>query len=180
MGTVDSVDAVLEAIRDCHLWLEATVADVSSDQAHWQPDGVANPIAAVYAHVIVGADVALNVLLRGEQPLIAAPANAAVISEIMPPSDWHEWALRVRLDLPAFREYANRVYASWYDHLGQLAEDDMARPVDLSVWGMGKRTLGQFLLIQVEHFSCHIGEIACLKGMQGAVGFRPGTADGIG
>lgn len=180
MGTAHCVDAVRDAIRVCHQWLEATVADVSSEQAHWRPVGIANPIAAVYAHVVVGADVAVNVLLKGEQPIITARTHGAGISEMMPTSDWHDWALRVRLDLATFREYAGQVYASWYDYLGELTEDAMARPVDLSVWGMGQRTLDQFMLIQVEHVSCHIGEIACLKGMQGAVGFRPGTADGIG
>ena len=168
-----------DAIRDCHQWLEATLADVSAEQAQWIPPGVANPIAAVYAHVIVGADVAVHLLLQGGQPLIATRANAG-LSELMPVSDWHTWARRVQIDLTQFRAYADDVYAAWYRYLDALGESDLARTVDLSIWGMGQRTLDQFLLIQVEHFSCHIGEIACLKGLQGAVGFRPGTAEGIG
>jgi len=180
VGTHRPADAVREAIGDCHQWLEATVGDVSAEQAHWQPAGVANSIAAVYAHVVVGADFAVNVLLRGGQPLIAGSAKRAGMSEIMPTSDWHAWALRVRIDLMEFRAYAREVCASWYDYLDGLGERDMSRRVDLSAWGMGERTLDQFLLIQVEHFSCHVGEISCLKGMQGLVGFRPGTPDGIG
>lgn len=55
MATIDALSAV---IADTHAWFEATVSDVTEEQAHWQPPGIANPIAAVYAHAIVGADFA--------------------------------------------------------------------------------------------------------------------------
>jgi len=178
---MDELEALRVPISESHQWLEATMSDVTPEQAHWRPPGIANPICAVYAHVIVGADVAVNTTMRGQPPLIASKwAGKVGLSELMPMGDWHAWASRVQMDLNAFREYAQGVYASWNDWLASLSHGDMERVVDLSVIGMGQRTLARFLGMQVEHFSGHCGEIACLKGLQGVTGYRPGTADGIG
>ena len=157
------------------------MSDVTPEQAHWRPPGIANPICAVYAHVIVGADLAANTTMRGQPPLIASKWGGKVgLSGLMPARDWHDWASHVRMDLDVFREYARGVYACWEDYLSSLSPGDLGRVVDLSAIGMGQRTLAHLLAMQVEHFSGHCGEIACLKGLQGVAGYRPGTADGIG
>ncbi len=157
------------------------MSDVTPEQAHWRPPGIANSICAVYAHVIVGADLAANTTIRGQPPLIASKWGGKVgLSELMPARDWHEWASRVQMDLDVFRKYAGGVYESWDDCLASLSPGDLDRVVDLSAMGMGQRTIAGVLATQVEHFSGHCGEIACLKGLQGVTGYRPGTTDGIG
>ena len=157
------------------------MGDVTPEQAHWRPPGIANPICAVYAHAVIGADLAANTTVNGQPPLIARKWGGKVgLSELMPARDWHGWASRVRMDLDVFREYARSVYACWEEYLASLSPGDLDRVVDLSAIGMGQRTLAQLLAMQVEHFSGHCGEIACLKGLQGVTGYRPGTADGIG
>ncbi len=176
-----TVDLLRAPISDTHDWLEATMSDVTPEQAHWQPPGIANPIAAVYAHVIVGADVGVNTILNGQAPLIHRDWNGtAGLSELMPVGDWHGWAKKVRMDLDVFRRYARSVYDAWGDYLDALQPADLERPVDLSAFQMGQRSLGGYLAVQIEHFSGHCGEIACLKGLQGVTGYRPGTEDGIG
>lgn len=84
------------------------------------------------------------------------------------------------MDLSVFRKYAEAVYSGWAGYLSGLSDSDLDATVDLSVFDMGERILAQYLSMQVQHFSGHCGEIACLKGLQGAVGFRPGTTEGIG
>jgi hypothetical protein len=182
MSSLTPIEEILSVVKVCHLWLEATMSDVSDDQAHWHPQGVANPIAAIYAHVVLGSDSALHELLLEGKPIAATGAMNIGLSELTPgrSRDWHEWALRVRMDLTAFRVYAQRVYDAWYAYFAQFDKSTPNRSIDLTKWGMGERTLIEFLLMQVQHFSSHIGEISALKGMQGAVGFRPGTKDGIG
>ena len=178
---MDAVEHLRAPVLECHAWLEATMDDVSAEQAHWRPPGIANPIASVYAHVILGADVGINTMINGRQPLIVSDwKETAGLSQLPPLGEWHDWALRVRMDLDAFRDYARAVYSCWDEFLASLPAADLGRVIDLSAFGMGKRSLAQFLAIQVEHFSGHCGEIACLKGLQGATGYRPGTADGIG
>ena len=178
---MEAIELLRNPIEDCHAWLEATMSDVTPEQAHWRPPGLANPIAAVYAHVIVGADVGVNTILNGRPPLIHSQwGGSAGLSELMPVRDWHDWAVNMRMDLDVFRKYARAVYACWSEYLASLSSADLDRVVDLTAFQMGKRTLGGYLAVQVEHFSGHCGEIACLKGLQGAIGYRPGTADGIG
>lgn len=154
-------------------------ADVTQEQANWQPPGRANSIGAVYAHVIVGADLALSTTINGEAPLIAREYGGHVgLSELMPTGDWHEWARGLEVDLQQLTGYAEHVYADWNRYLQSVVADD--RAIDLSAVGMGTRTMTQFLTMQIEHFSGHTGEIACLKGIQGIMGYVPGRPDGKG
>ena len=182
MPVLTPLEEILDIVKVCHLWLEATMSDVSDAQAHFHPAGVANPIAAVYAHVVLGSDSALHELLLSRQPMAAAGATSIGLSELTPgrSQDWHQWALRVHMDLPVFRAYAQDVYGSWYSYFARTDEFDPGRTIDLTAWGMGTRSLVAFLLMQIQHFSSHIGEISALKGLQGNVGYHPGTADGIG
>ena len=157
------------------------MSDVTQEQVAWMPSGESNPISAVYAHVIIGADLALNTWIGARPPLLATAWGGRVgLSELMPATDWHSWAMRVQMDLTKFRKYAADVYGAWGEYLASLTSDDLSRCIDLEMIGMGKRTLAECLAIQVEHFSGHCGEIACLKGLQGATGYRPGTARGKG
>lgn len=115
---MDTVELLREPVKDCHAWFEPTMSDVTAEQAPWRPPGVANPIAAVYAHVILGADFAVNTLMNGRQPLIAGDwSGRAGLSELMPVGAWHEWAAHVRMDLDALRQYARAVYGCWDDYL---------------------------------------------------------------
>jgi len=178
---MNTVSILREVITETHAWFEATAADVTEEQAQWRPPGIANPIAAVFAHVIVGADFGLNSILQQRPPLIASDwGGKAGLSQLMPAGEWHDWATSVQMDLEVFRNYASTVYVAWADYLATLSEGDLERAVDLSAFGMGQRSLSQYLTMQVQHFGGHCGEIACLKGLQGAAGFRPGTAEGIG
>ena len=178
---MQTVEVLSQLISECHEWFEATVSDVTAEQAHWHPPGVANPICAVYAHVVAGADVTVNTILNARPPLMRNHGGGkAGLSKPPGPGDWHEWAANLQIDLDIYRPYARAVYSCWAEYLKSLSDNDLERVVDLSMFGMAGRSLAQVLGMQVEHFSGHCGEIAALKGLQGAVGYRPGTSDGIG
>jgi hypothetical protein len=175
----DAFEALRGGVRDAYLWFEATLSDVTEEHVNWRPPGMANPICAAYAHVVIGADFGVNSVINGRQPLIVSEWGGKVgLSEPMPAADWHEWASRVHMDLDVFRRYASAVYACWDDYLSLLLPENLDRTVHL--YRMGQRSLAEYLVIQVEHFSGHCGEIACLKGLQGLTGFQPGTDEGIG
>ena len=93
----------------------------------------------------------------------------------MPGPQWAEypgWTRRVRVDLPALRSYAQAVYAATDAYLDTLTDADFARPFDLSALGLGQQTLASALTILVlNHVGTMTGEIACLKGLQGAKGY---------
>jgi hypothetical protein len=59
------------------------------------------------------------------------------------------WTRRVRIDLPAPREYAHSVYRASDEYLAHLPDADLAQPMDLSFVGLGDQTLGVMLSVLV-------------------------------
>ena len=56
--------------------------------------------------------------------------------------------------------------------LSNLVLEDLDRELDLTSAGPGKMSLGAFITVtSVIHPSNHIGEISCLKGLQGRKGY---------
>ncbi len=113
-------------------------------------------------------------MLVGRQPLgMSAFAGKTGVSE-PPPMDgaWDEWARRVKVDLPALKQYAQAVYNNTLDYASSLKPDDLDREIDLSNFGLGKQSLAWVMTNGVVgHVASHCGEISCLKGLQGAKGY---------
>ncbi len=170
---MDLLDLLRYQVKQTNAWLEMTVSDISQEQANWQPPGVANSIGAVYAHLIIGADVGFNSQLHNRMPLIATDfAGQVGLSEPYPgalPWHWHEWASRVHVDWQAFRRYAREVQKSVEGDFDSLSMAELERPVDRSAAGLGIWKRIEFYSVQgINHPTLHGGEIACLKGLQGA------------
>jgi hypothetical protein len=171
---MDAPTLLRKQITAAHGWLEGTMADVTADQADWQPPGKANPLGASYAHAILSEDMIVNGMLRGATPLYAGEwADKTGQSELHPTEDWShyaDWTRTVRLDLEAARAYAQAVYAATDDYLAGLTADDLDRQADL--FGTGPTPLGELLGNFVAgHCQQMMGEISCLKGLQGAKGY---------
>lgn len=177
----NKVEILIECVKAAHGLLEVTMGNVTSEEAHWIPPGMANPLGANYAHVVMGEDGAIQGMLKGAAPLFASTwAGKTGVSELPPMinpespgfPDWSKWARQVKIDLAAFRKYAEAVYAATIDYLSSLTDDDLNRPLDLSALGFGQSTVG-FLLINgvVGNTFSHSGEISCLVGLQGKKGY---------
>lgn len=180
-GERNVISLLREQVKTVHELLEGTMADVTGEQAHWTPPGLALPIGATYAHVVAGEDGLIHGMLRGGTPLFASSfAGKTGLSEPPPPPDpkspgfpdWRGWSRTVKVDLPATRIYARAVYAATDGYLASLQGKDLDRPVDLTLLGLGKSTL-LFVInngILANGFA-HCGEISCLKGLQGRQGY---------
>jgi DinB family protein len=170
---LDAVTLLREQIRTAHEWLEGTMADVTAEQADWVPPGVANPLGASYAHAVFSEDLLINGMLRGGTPLFKGEwAGKTGQSVVHPDQDWSQyaaWVRDVRLDLPAARAYAQAVYAATDAYLAGLTPEDLDREVNL--FG-GSYSVGATLANFVAGH-CHdlLGEISCLKGLQGVRGY---------
>ena len=172
---MDALDLLQHQVKQSYAWLELMVSDVSQKQANWQPPGTANSIGAVYAHLMITADVGFNSQLHGGMPLIASDwAGRVGLSEMYPAGDWGEWALRVRLDWDAFRRYAREVHRCVERYLASLSTAELERRVDMSARGLGIwKGLDVYNVHGIYHPRLHGGEIACLKGLQGGHGLPP-------
>jgi hypothetical protein len=168
--------------RNAHQFLESATADVTEEQAHWQPAGLANPLGATYAHLLFGED-AFVAGLSGRTPLFADGWKGRTgVSELPPLAEpgsiaalqqhWHEWGRNLRIELPALRSYAQAVLGASDEYLASLSDADLDQVIDLSAFGFGERPLAWILSEGlVGHVRAHWGEIVCLKGLQGSQGF---------
>jgi hypothetical protein len=169
-SAVSVVRTQLQAVH--HGWLEGTMKDVTAEQAHWQPPGRSAPIGAQYAHAVLAEDFLLLATAGGRPPVLMAQfAGNAGISEPYPQGDWHDWSLRVKVDLDQLRKYAQAVYAAVDEYVGSLGDEDLATPVDMTEQGLGTQTIGSLLDLLVIHGAAHTGEIAVTKGLQGLQGY---------
>ena len=169
---MDAVTLLRQQIRSAHEIVEGTVADLTSEQAHWAPAGKANRAGPLFAHLAAGEDLFLN-MVTGRQPLaMGAYAGKTGASEPHPMGSYDEWAQRVKVDLPQLREYVQAVFQNTEEYVASLQPEDLDNELDLTSSGLGKMSLGAFItLAAVIHTSNHIGEISCLKGLQGAKGY---------
>ena len=68
--------------------------------------------------------------------------------------------------------YAQTVYTTTNDYLASLTDETLSRQIDLSNVGLGQKPLSWCLnALVISHLNNMIGEISCLKGLQGAKGY---------
>lgn len=158
--------------KGAHDWLESTMAGVTNEIAHWRPGGKATLIAAQYVHHLTAEDYFFTVLLNKKAPLMTTQyAGKTGFSEPPPSGYWGDWACAVQVDLELLRPYAQAVYAATDAYLAALTDADLAQEQDLTGIGLGKMSLGAFLSTVLLNCGNHCGEIACLKGLQGLMGY---------
>ena len=154
--------------------LGQVTADLTQEQADWQPPGTANPIGATYWHTISSADDIVYRWALGQEPLRQRENwDERVLTVSVPEpehgGDMQAYMRTIRVDLPALHEYAQAVAAALQDWLGSLAPGDLERVINTP---LGEYSLAQLLaLFAVWHIDAHCGEIAALKGCQGAKGY---------
>lgn len=152
--------------------LGQVTANLTQEQADWNPPGIANSIGALYWHTLSSADEIVNGWCRGQAPLSKQAgwqAKALTASAPEGEQDVRAQMQAIRVDLPAMHEYAQAVAGSIQSWLATLTPEDLEREMDTPI---GKLNLGQLLMVFVIwHIDAHCGEISALKGCQGAQGY---------
>lgn len=171
-----AVSLLRDQIADARGFFEATLADVTAEQAGWVPAGKALPIAAHVAHVLASEDMALHGLLERGAPLVTSSWAGRAGFETPPPfgpgQSWAEWGRETRFNLPALRQYGEAVYAATEHLLERLDEAMLTRSLDLSGMGLGTRSVAWLLTTGwVTNVNLHCGEISCIKGLLGVRGY---------
>ena len=169
---MNTISSYREGLRWAYELLEMVMADVTPELAHATPPGIANPLAAIYAHAVVDLDIIPNYLLQGKPALYqSAWAGKTGISD----PQWQmtfDWARSVQVDLPAARAYAKAAYESTDAYLASLSDSDLNKEIDLTNVGFGLRSLSWCLnALVISHLNNMIGEVSVLKGIQGVKGY---------
>jgi hypothetical protein len=179
--TAISAGALLrEQLVNAHQQLDQMMADVTAEQAHWAPPGKAHPVGALYTHILLYEDLILRYLIGGQPALFMGEWAGRVGASELPPlpnpetgvPDWSAWARQTRFDLDQLRAYGQAVYGSSDATLAALGDDDLARTVDLGWLGLGQPPLRWVIdRFIIGHADGHMGEISCVKGLQGLQGY---------
>lgn len=158
-------------LQFAHNTLEQVVADVTNDILHHrEPGSTANHIAAIYAHAVLAEDGIVNGMVLGRMPIFNADLSAktGVPMKQMPNME-DAWAAQIKMNLPAFREYAAQVYASTDKAIAEM-DDATAEAVIDTPFGTKQPRLEFIGNLGVTHMWGHMGEIAAIKGFKGMKG----------
>ena len=177
-GTATEVDVLRRQARKAWNWFEETVADVSAEQANWWPPGTANSIGTTYLHVVINTDVEISRLIFSRDPL-AESRWGGDVGQGLPydPERFDTWTRHVAVDWEMLRQYGRAVHAQFLGSLDDLTDFHLNMPVDMTRSGLGMwegRDL--YELHGSNHPHIHGGEIACLKGLQGGIGWAESDA----
>jgi hypothetical protein len=169
---MNAVELLKYALGNAFGILDQVVADVDQEQADWMPPGVANPIGALYWHTVSSVDVAVHDSVRGRPPLSQSAGWYEKVVIASAPEEEEDPVAQmqaIRVDLVALHDYAQATAQAVQDWLASLTPEDLERAIDTPV---GELNLGQMLeLFVIWHINAHCGEIAALKGCQGAKGY---------
>lgn len=148
--------------RLAHELLDAAIERLTVGTLHRCPPGMAAPVGACYAQVVLCEDLSVNGVLGAGKPLaLSTWVGRTGLSE-MPPlggtTGWCAWARRVRLDPAKLRPYARAVYASTDAYITALP-DEALDPVR----GDMPACLLSALLLTL---SMRRGEIVCLLALE--------------
>jgi len=146
------------------------MTDVSQEMAHWQPPGLANPIADLFFHTVFGQDRFVAARMQGKAALINEWTERLKI-----PADFRhtpEAARALKTEVGVLKQYAEAVFTAVDSYLATLEEPHL----EMMIEGFrGPVPLGrQISAMLVTHMYEHAGEISAVKGFQGAKGYATG------
>ena len=111
---MNAIELLQYALGNSFGILGQVTADLTQEQADWQPPGIANPIGAMYWHTISGADDVAYRWALGQEPLRDREGwDERVLAVPVPEpehgGDWQAYMRAIRVDLPALHDYARTV-----------------------------------------------------------------------
>ena len=171
-----AIKYILADLKNAHTYLHQTMEGVTNEVAHFQPDGKANPISGIYAHLIFSEDFFLHFFLKQSKPLFESTWKGKTGISENQPTEWvtayPAWLKTVKVEIPKVHEYAKAVFTDTEKYIESLDDADLETNIDMSMFGMGERTQGDLIHMMIlGHIWSIMGEIAVLKGIQGLKGY---------
>lgn len=162
---------IRDQVGTAHYELETAIKDLTPEQFNWSPPGTISPISAVLVHTLAGEDLFIQKIIQGKPRIWDAGGWAKRIGVPSAPdgpdvSAWEAYRT-IQVPIEPVLAYKQEIFAATDACLASLTAEGLDRQVDF----FGRtRLVGEILMLAVTHLCCHAGEIAALKGMQGARG----------
>jgi len=166
MEILDYMHRQMASIRST---VDMTMKDVTVEQFNWAPPGTMNTISATFIHLTSVEDHFIQGILQGKPRVWDIGGWSEKTGVKKTPGIGENWDKFKHLHLqPAtFLEYQKAVWAATDAYLAGLTTEDLDRKVML---GKREMTAAELLIMAIHQSLSHTGEIAALKGIQGAKG----------
>lgn len=149
---------------------EAVLTGLTEDQLNWASSETMNPIGVTLLHLVGGDDFFIQTTILQQPTTWNTGGWAAKIGLAECPGGFPEsWVIARNTHLPLAAVLAcyRASTAATKQYLEQLTEAEIDRPV--TMFGQPS-TVGDMLIMILNHALCHLGEVAALKGVQGCKG----------
>lgn len=166
MGTKEYIRRQVAAVRRV---TDGVVGDITGDLLNWMPPGTANPVSSTFAHFLGSEDRFIQAVIQGKPTIFESQGWAEKLGVGVLPrrgANWEEYRDRT-ISLDVLKAYQEAVRAATAAYLETLTEEELERKV---IFNGEERLVGDMLALLVTHTTQHVGEIAALKGVQGAQG----------
>jgi hypothetical protein len=149
--------------------VDRVMNDMTPELFNWAPPGTANTISATFVHLMKAEDDFLQEVIQGKPSVWESGGWSQKTGIQNPPGigeDWSEFKHR-QVAIQPLQEYKAAVWAATDAYLDSLTPEMLDRKLDFHG---NERSVGAMLFLSGSQSLSHIGEIAALKGIQGAKG----------
>jgi hypothetical protein len=162
MDTIEFIRQLVAAVRS---QTDESMKDMTVEQFNWTPPGSANPISAIFVHLLNSEDTFVQTLMQGKPKLWDEGGWAEKTGVKVPPGysgGWDE-VKNMTLALEPILAYQQAVRAATDACLDKLTPAELDRVVKTA---RGERSVATLFILVVNHSLIHSGEIGALKGIQ--------------
>jgi uncharacterized damage-inducible protein DinB len=165
---MDAQEYLIRQFRWLRRQTDAVMFDLTDELYNWTPPGTANPIGAIFVHMLGTEDeyVQRGILSKARFWESGDWETRLGTTTPLRGENWDE-AKTKALALDVALEYQTVVRGATDAYLAALTAEELDRRVEF----LGReRRIADVLAMLVVHNLAHVGEIAALKGVQGVQG----------
>ncbi len=166
---MDAITYIRLQMASVRKHVNGTMKDMTSELFNWPSPGTANTISATFVHLMNSEDHFIQEVIQGKPCVWESGGWSAKTGIPKPPGigeDWSDFKHKQTAIQPLL-DYAAAVWAATDAYLASLTAEELDREVKFAG---GERSVGEMMVTSAAQAESHIGEIAALKGVQGAKG----------
>jgi uncharacterized damage-inducible protein DinB len=163
------IEYVKREMADVRRMIEGTMGDMTDELFNYPSPGTANAISATFVHLLNAEDSFVQTIIQGNPSIWESEKWSEETGISKPPRISEDWSAfkHKKIAIQPLLDYKVRVWAGTDAYLASLTPEEFDREVNFAG---GTRTVADMLLLLASHSLSHNGEIAALKGIQGAKG----------
>jgi uncharacterized damage-inducible protein DinB len=149
--------------------INGTMQTMTSELFNWAPPGTANTISATLLHLLNSEDHFIQGVIQNKPSIWESGDWSKKTGVSKLPTIGEDWSRfkHTHTEFQPILEYEDAVWAATDAYLSTLTEQELDRKLQFAGREM---SVADMLLLSASHSLGHNGEIAALKGVQGAKG----------